>query len=250
MAHKVTPELARSLAAQGLKTVALAPEAGSEALRRRMGKRISDARFLEAVANLASAGIRKFKLYFMLGLPTETSAHLDEILELTLALQAKAREAGQKGEFTLSINAFVPKAWTPFQWEPMAPLKELEEKFSRLEDRIRPLSGITFDHESPRLSYLQALLSRGDRRVGDLLYQAAEEHRDWRWLVNVSRKEKAGESNRPSLDWYVTRRFSFEEMLPWDHLDSGISKELLQREADKAYSGDDRLCGEVSFQDC
>ena len=205
MSQKVTKELAGSISESEYKTVALAPEAGSERLRRAAGKRVGNEQVIEAARQLAESGIRGFKLYFIVGLPTETvedtaaSAHL--AIQVRDAVTEAAQGEGKRPWVQLSVNPFIPKASTPFQWEPMISKHALEDKIDRIRTLIKREHNIELRFESPKESVFQALLSRGDRRV--------------------------------------ERRIPFEEPLPWDIVDSKVDKKLLQREAGRAYFGED-----------
>lgn len=238
MSQKVTKELAASLSESEYKTVALAPEAGSERLRRAAGKRVSNAQVLEAAKELAEAGIKGFKLYFIVGLPTETDADVDAIADLAIEVRntvlETSRSSGKAAWVVLSVNPFIPKASTPFQWEPMLPRDVLEAKLDTIRQRIKTIPNIEMNAESPRESYFQALLSRGDRRVAKLLIHAEREGRDWKWLLAQAAKGKI--PGVPALDFYATRRIPFDQLLPWQVVDSRIDPELLRREAERAHA--------------
>ncbi|MCB0325932.1 MAG: radical SAM protein, partial [Bdellovibrionales bacterium] len=173
MSQKVTPELASSLTESEYKTVALAPEAGDERLRFRIGKRVCDSQIVDGVRTLSASGIRNFKLYFMVGLPSESRVDVEAIVRLTeQARDAALAAAKQRPNFSvaprliLSVNPFIPKAGTPFQRHPFLDFKELKARLQLVKDGIRTLSNVDMKHESPRESYFQTVLSRGDRRVG------------------------------------------------------------------------------------
>jgi len=240
MSQKITKELAASLSESEYKTVALAPEAGSERLRRAAGKRVTNAQVVEAATELAEAGIKGFKLYFIVGLPTE----IDEDIEAIVALASQVREAvvnasresGKAAWVVLSVNPFIPKANTPFQWEPMLDQKVLDRKISLIRSSIKRIPNIELHFEPPKESYFQALLSRGDRRVARLLYAAEMAGKDWKWLL--SQGSKRIDPQVPDIDHYATRRFSFDEPLPWEIVDSRIDRRLLLREAQRAHFGE------------
>lgn len=237
MSQKVTRMLAASLSESEYKTVALAPEAGSEILRAAAGKRIKDSQIVEAAVELAEAGIRGFKLYFMVGLPGEIESDIDAIAELSAAVRdaviAASKNSGRAPWVVLSVNPFIPKACTPFQWEPMLEVEVLESKIRRLKDSVKRIANLEINHESPKESYFQALLSRGDRRMAELLWEAEQQADDWRWTLKQAYQRKiAGKS---FIDHFVTRRFLFEEFMPWEVVDSGIQRSLLQRECLRAH---------------
>lgn len=251
MSQKVTRELAGSLSESEYKTVALAPEAGNNRLRRALGKRVTDAQVIEAALALADAGIRGFKLYFMVGLPTEIDDDVDSIARLSIAVRDAVhnatRASGRVAWVQLSVNPFIPKASTPFQWEPMVPAKELESKIDRIRALIRKVSNLEIRFETPKESIFQALLSRGDRRVGQYLWTAYQQREDWKWIVD--RRKSPQLEGVPPVSYYVERRIDQEELLPWEVIDSRIDKKLLLREAGRAHDGDDADSTPVAFED-
>lgn len=240
MSQRVSRELAASLSESEYKTVALAPEAGTNRLRRAAGKRVENDQVVDAAVTLAQAGIRGFKLYFIVGLPTEEDSDVEGIAALAREIRdgvvAETKKLGKVGWVTLSVNPFIPKASTPFQWEPMLDRDSLERKIKRVASLIKGVPNLEMKFESPRESYFQALLSRGDRRVGKLLLEVEKQGKDWKWLV-----KKGAETiveGVPPIDFYVARRIPFDEILPWEVVDSLINKDLLKREALRAHHGE------------
>jgi radical SAM superfamily enzyme YgiQ (UPF0313 family) len=218
--------LARRMVEGGERTVTLAPEAGTERLRRVVNKDLSDDRIVRAAEDAIAAGMTGVKLYFMCGLPTETEEDVRGMAALALRIREEvmrpwAKRRGRMGRITLSVNPFVPKPWTPFQWAPLAPREALEGARRLLERTLRP-KGIEVESLSAREAYLQTLLSRGDRRVADLLELAHE--------------ETGGELRAALRRWphdpefFVHREVGLEEDLPWDVVDQGVEKEFLARE--------------------
>jgi radical SAM superfamily enzyme YgiQ (UPF0313 family) len=222
-------DLINALKASGHKTVSLAPEGGSQRLRDLIKKDINEEQILNACDRLIENDILNLKLYFIIGLPTETMADLDEMVSLVMEIRtrviAAAREKGRLGEVILSVNPFVPKPFTPFQWCAMEDVKSLERKIKFLQQAIGRLANLRMISESPRDAYLQALLSRGDRRVAALLVRAAELG-NWR---------KGAKQIGLDTDQLVYRDIPLDEILPWDVIDSG-DRELLIREYRKAFS--------------
>jgi radical SAM superfamily enzyme YgiQ (UPF0313 family) len=222
----IGPALARRMAEGGERTVTLAPEAGTERLRRVVNKDLSDDRIVRAAEDAIAAGMTGVKLYFMCGLPTETEEDVRGMAALALRIREEvlrpwARRRGRMGRMVLSVNPFVPKAWTPFQWAPLAPREALEGARRFLERTLRP-KGIEVESLSAREAVLQALLSRGDRRVADLLELAHLE---------------TGGDLRAALrrwphdpDFFVRREVAVDEDLPWDVIDQGVTKDFLARE--------------------
>jgi radical SAM family uncharacterized protein len=231
-ADSVSPALVGRLAASGHKTIAIAPEAGSERLRRVINKGVTEADILRAADLIFGAGIPNLKLYFILGLPTETREDVDAIMLLAdkvHEVQLKhARPAGRIGRITLSVNSFVPKPFTPFQWEPMEAADSLNKKLRVLEKAVRKIGNMNIIHDLPKWEYVQALLSRGDRRVGLLIRRAHEKHGDWK---------AAARELSMDMDFYVTRRRDAAEVLPWDFIDIGVRKDYLRNEFERALEG-------------
>jgi radical SAM superfamily enzyme YgiQ (UPF0313 family) len=245
MSQRVTKELAASLSESEYKTVALAPEAGSEELRFRIGKRVTNAQVLEAVELLTENGIRNIKLYCMVALPSEEERDVLAIVELAReAREAAHRGARKQSDFSvapniyLSVNPFIPKAWTPFQRHPFAEFGEVKRRIKLVEKGIARVPNLEMKFESPRESYFQALLSRGDRRVGRLMVEMLRLGKDWRWLVkNGSRRIV---EDVPPADFYVHRLMGEEEFLPWELIDMHITRELLEREYRETFEEDVR----------
>ena len=221
-------DLISALKASGHKTVALAPEGGSQRLRDLIKKGIDAEQILSACDRLIKNDILNLKLYFIIGLPTETMTDLEEMVSLIMEVRSRvveaARAKGRLGEVTLSVNPFVPKPFTPFQWCGMEDVKSLEGKIKFLQQAVGRLSNLRLITESPRDAYLQALLSRGDRRLGALLVRAAELG-NWR---------KGAKEIGLETDQFVYRNIPLEETLPWDVIDSG-DRNLLVREYRKAF---------------
>lgn len=222
----ITGPLAKRMADGGERSITLAPEAGTERLRRVINKDFSDDRIVAAAESALAAGMSHVKLYFMCGLPTETDEDVLGMARIALRIREEvmlryAKARGRMGRITLSVNPFVPKPWTPFQWKPMAGRKALEETRRLLEKTLRP-KGIDVEFLSPREAWLQALFSRGDRRCADLLELAHREH------GGDLRRALAGWPHDP--DFFVHREAGPDEVLPWDFLDHGLDKAFLARE--------------------
>ena len=222
----ITKALSGRMAAGGERSITIAPEAGTDRMRRVVNKDFTDDRIVEAAEAALSQGMAHVKMYFMCGLPTETDEDVLGMAHLAVRIREEvmlpwAKKRGRMGRISLSVNPFVPKPWTPFQWAPMHEKGCLEEKRRLLEKRLRP-KGIDVDFFSPREAWFQTLLSRGDRRCADLLELA---HRE------------AGGDLRKALrlwphdpDFFVHREAGLEERLPWDFLDQGLTKRFLARE--------------------
>jgi radical SAM superfamily enzyme YgiQ (UPF0313 family) len=222
----ITPALSRRMAEGGERSITIAPEAGTERLRKVVNKDFSDDQIVQAAENAVSQGMHHVKMYFMCGLPTETDEDVLGMARVALRIREEvmvpwARKRGRMGRIGLSVNPFVPKPWTPFQWAPLAPRDALDAKRRLLEKALRP-KGIDVELLSTREAYLQALFSRGDRRCADLLELAhAETGGDLRAALRRWPHDP---------DFFVHREAGVEEELPWDFLDHGLTKRFLARE--------------------
>ncbi len=221
----LTPELADLVHISGQKTVTLAPEAGSERLREVVRKGFAEKDIIRAAEVLAEQGIRNFRLYFMVGLPTETMEDVNAIIELVKKIRhhlVKKRRRKTEGErITVSLNSFVPKPATPFQWHPFDEVAQLKDKIQAVRAGFRRERDVTVAADLPKWAYLQNLLSRGDRRLGRLLLAAHRLGGNW---------PQAYRSVDLNPDFYVYRQREFDEILPWDFIDHGIGKDLLWKE--------------------
>lgn len=240
-ADVITRDLAQTLGAQNNRSVTVAPEAGSERMRRVINKNLTEPEILRAADWLVGGGVQALKLYFMVGIPTETQEDVDAIAELTTSIHKQfCGKKGKVGGLTLSVNAFSPKPWTPLQWEPMEAIPALREKLAGLKKRLARLPQVTVDTESPREAYYQTLLSRGDRRTSQILLEVHENGGDW-WSVIQRLRRAAKTCNTrhatPATldpDFFVHRRYDAKEILPWDFIDHSVSKQYLWVEWRKA----------------
>ena len=240
MSQKVSKALAASISESEYKTVALAPEAGSTRLRRAAGKRVDNEQVINAARELAESGIRGFKLYFIVGLPTETDEDVDAIAALAITIRDTVFEiskpSGKLAWVSLSINPFIPKASTPFQWESMLDPKVLDKKIERIRKLVIKVPNLELRFEPPKESYFQGLLSRGDRRVVRLLLEVERRGENWKWLMKKTSAPIL--EGVPAVDFYVSRKIGFNELLPWEVVDSLSPRDLLEREAMRAYHGE------------
>jgi radical SAM family uncharacterized protein len=232
-ADSLTEDLAAALARGGHRTLTIAPEAGTERLRRAIRKAITDEQILAACGLVRKNGIPNLKTYFMIGQPTETDEDVEAIPELAGRMLERLRVLDAQGHpfgrLTLSVSSFVPKPWTPFQWAPFAGADALSKKLETIKRGVRGFSNVRVLHENPREAALQALLARGDRRVGDFLEQAARAGGEWRRAL----REWDGD-----LDFHTTRPRALDERLPWDHFEVGVKKAGLVREWERAQAAD------------
>jgi radical SAM superfamily enzyme YgiQ (UPF0313 family) len=232
----VTPRLAAALARGGTRSVTIAPEAGSERMRRVINKNLTEPDILRAADSLVGEGVQDLKLYFMVGLPGEETEDVAAIADLTAKVRARLCDGAQGRRrvpsITVSINPFVPKPWTPFQWDPMEAIPSLKRKFALLRRRLSALPNVHLDTESPREGYFQTLMSRGDRRVGAIVRAIHAADGDW-WGV-IRRWQRDGVAGVPHPDAYVHRPYAHSERLPWDFIDHRITKSFLWVERRKA----------------
>ena len=226
-ADSVTQELVEALAASGLKTLTLAPEAGSARMRAVINKGIEEHHLFTAIDLGAAAHIPNFKLYIMVGLPFEEDADIDAIIDLAVRLRSYMDERGSYGMLTLSVNPFVPKPFTPFQWMPMAGKKRLDGIMKKITQELRRHKKIVVHFESPKEALVQAILARGDRRLSEPLIHAA---------AGRGAKDLADGMRAEGLlpDDYLIRGWGAEELFPWEQLDMGFSKDYLRQEYERA----------------
>lgn len=222
-ADSLTPALVKALAVSGHKTVTLAPEAASVRLRRVINKGITDRHLLDAVALTVGAGIANVKLYIMVGLPSETDEDITAIVTMARMLKRHMEVLGSSGRLTLSINPFIPKPFTPFQWVPMAEANVVEARLKSIQQALKADKGIEVQVESTREAYVQGVLARGDRRLGAVLLAAQGRGgaRGWRQAVK---------DTQIAEEFYLHRARTFDEVLPWQHLDMGLDASYLEKE--------------------
>ena len=220
----LTPEEVALLNRAGHKTVAIAPEAGSQRLRDFINKGISEKQILDSVQMLADGGINNLKLYFIIGFPDEQQTDIAAIVDLTEKISKIWRDVGrqrkQMGNLILSVNPFIPKPFTPFQWSGMEDVKSLKKKIRFLQAAISRIHNCRMNSESLRGAVLQTFLSRGDRRVGALLSDLSAGE-------NLKQLCKKGGL---SLDFYVHQERGVEEFFPWDIIDQGVRRDYLWQE--------------------
>ncbi|MFC1593192.1 radical SAM protein [Candidatus Omnitrophota bacterium] len=208
----LSPVVLREVVTGGARTIALAPEAGSSRLRQVIRKRISEDDILESMEKVAQQGIKQLKLYFMIGLPSETEEDIEEIINLTLTGKAILDRQRTGCRIILSLAPFVPKAGTPFQWLPMTPLSILNRRLSFLKRNLLP-KGVKIKCESPAWSEVQGVLARGDTKLSEVLANIEE--------VSLSGWRKAVENCQLDINYYAYQRWDVNEKLPWAILDLG-----------------------------
>jgi radical SAM superfamily enzyme YgiQ (UPF0313 family) len=224
----ITEPIVRLLRASGERTITIAPETGSDRLRRVINKTVTNAQILDRADLVFASGIENLKLYYMIGLPTETDDDLVAIRDLTMAIRERmlrhARGRGAIGRIVASVNPLVPKPGTAYQWAPMEALSVTEHKMRRLRQLVAGLDNVYFTIKSERHSFYQALLSLGDRRVAPVIEAAERNGGQWRAAAS-----EAGVDS----DWYVCRDRSQDRYLPWDVIDGGMKRAFLAAEYDR-----------------
>jgi radical SAM superfamily enzyme YgiQ (UPF0313 family) len=198
-------------------------------MRRVVNKGLEESDILFAAESLVAHGIPNLKLYFMVGLPTETGQDVLAIVSLVKKIKhaflSSSRARGRMGEITVSLNCFIPKPFTPLQWAAMDDTQSLKRKIKVVKDGLKPVANVRVHADMPRWAYLQAVLSRGDRRVARLLLLAHQNNGNWPHTF------KASDLN---ADFFVHRELRRDERLPWDFIDQGIEKEFLWNEYQRA----------------
>ena len=215
----------RELAQGEARTITLAPEAGSQRLRQLIKKSVSEADILESMDKVAGAGIRLLKLYFMIGLPTETDEDIEAIIGLALGYKEVLDKRQTGGRIAVTVSPFVPKAGTPFQWLPMTPPAILNRRLARLKSSLMP-RGIKVKGESPAWSQVQGVLSRGDIKLAEVLADIEE--------VSLSGWRRAVAKHHVDIDFYAHQRWDISQKLPWDIIDLGTKASQLEAELDRA----------------
>lgn len=234
--------LAREIQRVRRSSLTFAPEAGTQRLRDVINKGVTEEDLMAAVSTAFGAGWPAIKLYFMIGLPTETDDDLSGISRLArrvLAEGQRQKVSRNRLKVTVSVSSFVPKSHTAFQWEPQNRLAELREKQACLRDALKG-KGLVFHWHEPEVSFLEATLSRGDRRLGAVLTEAQRlgcRFDGWSECFRFDRWQEA--FRRTGLDpaWYAYRRYNYDDMLPWDHISAGVNKVYLIEEHRRALCG-------------
>jgi len=225
----LTETIVRLLRTSGERTITIAPETGSDRLRRVINKTVTNDEILDRAELIFASGIENLKLYYMIGLPTETDEDLVAIRDLTLQIRDRmlkhARTRGQIGRIVGSVNPLIPKPGTAYQWLPMEDPSEVERKIKRLRSLMADIDNVYFNIKSERHSYYQALLSLGDRRVAPAIEAAERNGLNWRAAV-----AEAGVDG----DFFIFRDRSKDAMLPWDIIDGGMKRPFFEAEYAKS----------------
>ena len=205
---------------KGHRSISIAPEAGTQRLRNVINKKITDEDIYETARLILESDIETLRLYFMIGLPTETMNDIDGLIELVRTIRKNTR----RGYIRLSVSTFVPKPFTPFQWHPMEALKSIKEKLRMIKKGLGQEKGVRVFHDVPKHAHLQGLFALGDRRIGRVLERLADEDTD------IIKK------GSPDIDiaHIIFRRKDITETLPWDFIDAGVDREHLWEEYGRA----------------
>lgn len=221
-------------------TLTLAPEAGTQRLRDAINKNISEEDLMRAVEAAFKSGWMAVKLYFMFGLPTETDADMDGIIDLLQKVKAIGNRYSRRPvEIRASLACFVPKAHTPFQWQAQDSIENLDRKRNYLNASRR--KNIKISYHDSRTSFLEGVMARGDRRVAQVIYEAWKlgcKFDGWSEYFRFDRWMEAFNKAGVDPEFYTGRERSYDEILPWDFIDVGVSKEYLQHENEKAIQGE------------
>jgi radical SAM superfamily enzyme YgiQ (UPF0313 family) len=225
----ITPTIVRLLRQSGERSITIAPETGSDRLRRVINKTITNDEILAAAELIFESGIESLKLYYMVGLPTETDEDLVAIRDLTLQLREimlkHARPRGRLGNIVGSVNPLVPKPGTAYQWLPMEDTRSIERKTKRMRGLLSGIDNVYINMKSERHSFYQALLSLGDRRVAPVIEIAQQNGGNWRAACAEAGVDPA---------FYVFRDRSTDAVLPWDIIDGGLKHSFFKSEFEKS----------------
>lgn len=218
-----------------------APEAGTQRLRNVINKNITDDDIYNAVENAFKLGWGNIKFYFMIGLPTETYEDLDGIVDIAKKIidifyRVRDRKS-KKMNITISTSNFVPKPHTPFQWVPMDDIEALNAKQKYLSEKLKKMKHVTYNYHDTETSFLEAVLARGDRRIGRVLVEAFKQgckFDGWREFFDFEKWMHAFQTAQIDPYLFSHRDRRYEDVLPWDHINTGVSKEFLISENEKA----------------
>jgi radical SAM superfamily enzyme YgiQ (UPF0313 family) len=225
----LTEPIVRLLKQSGERTITIAPETGSDRLRRVINKTVTNEDILDRADLIFRSGIENLKLYYMIGLPSETDDDLRAIRELTVEVRARmehhARARGTIGRVIASVNPLVPKPGTAYQWLPMTRAREIDRKVDVLRGLVNGIDNVFFNIKSERHSYYQGLLSLGDRRVADVIERVEDNGGNWRGAVAAAGLD---------ADAYLYRDRAADAFLPWQIIDGGLKTAFLRGELEKS----------------
>jgi radical SAM family uncharacterized protein/radical SAM-linked protein len=258
-AGTLTPELMKLIKTVRKTGFTIAPEAGSQRLREVINKNISESEIMATVKDAFDLGWRVIKLYFMIGLPTETVEDLEALVDLVKALRQIKSPAGRRGKINVSIATFIPKPHTPFQWAAQLSLAESQNRLKRVKDKLK-LSGVQIKWQNPQVSWLEGVWARGDRKLSRLLVSAYHKgcrFDGWSDQFRYDLWTEAFAEEGLNPDFYTLRPRDVCEPLPWDHIDTRVAKTFLAAEWENATGGtftadcrvnDCNRCGVCDFE--
>ncbi|MGD9311081.1 MAG: TIGR03936 family radical SAM-associated protein, partial [Desulfosarcina sp.] len=257
-AGSLTPEMMALIQKVRKTGFTIAPEAGSQRLRDVINKNISEADIFETVKHAFALGWRLVKLYFMIGLPTETRADVEAIADLVQRLQSVVKQTGKPNRLNVSVATFVPKPHTPFQWERQINLEAALQKINWLKAHLK-LPGVQFKWQDPRMSVIEGVWARGDRKLGAALikaWQSGCRFDGWTDYFDYERWTRVFKSSGIDPQAYTGGKPDTFQSLPWDHIDIGVSRSFLRKEraraiaakiTDDCRTGECRGCGVCDF---
>jgi len=213
--NRIQPDLVRLMERGGVRTVTMAPEAGSEDLRRCIGKKIKDEQLLTSIRLLAETSIKMIKLYFIIGLPGETEDDIDAVIQLVKDSAFIFCGKRKRGRMRISLNAFIPKPFTEFQWSPMFTEKELSRKRTRIRQGLRDVKGVDITTKSTRQEILQGVLSLGDESVGQAMLDAVQNNVSWK---------QAFKRRDLDVSSILHAERHIDTPLPWDFIESEVPR--------------------------
>ncbi|MEI7474146.1 MAG: TIGR03960 family B12-binding radical SAM protein [bacterium] len=240
-------------------TLTFAPEAGSQRMRDVINKNLQEEEIIKAVLSAYEAGWSNVKLYFMIGLPTETFEDLDAMVELLNSIKNKAKALKHEKninkfiELTCTVSIFVPKTFTPFQWVGQDSHETINEKIRYLKDKMRNIKGVKLNFHEPFLSLLEAVFSRGDHRLNDLIELVYKKgsYLD-AWSENFNKKIWLSAAEELNIDFhqYATKAFNTDEVLTWDFIKTGVSKDWLISEYNKSLNSENNVPCDKECTNC
>ncbi len=258
-ADTLTPELMNLVKKVRKTGFTLAPEAGSQRLRDVINKNITEKDIIETVKDAFHLGWQVVKLYFMIGLPTETDDDLQAIVDLVKKLKDVCLPNRRKAKINVSVATFIPKSHTPFQWSSQLALADSKQKINLLKKQLK-IPRVQFKWQNPEVSFIEGIWARGDRRLSRLLvaaYKKGCKFDGWSDHFKYPLWEEAFSDEGIDIDFFTTRVRGVAEPLPWDHIDTMVSKDFLINEWDNATkgahttdcrNGDCNHCGVCDFE--
>ncbi|MBN1316305.1 MAG: B12-binding domain-containing radical SAM protein, partial [Anaerolineales bacterium] len=234
-------ELMESVSGGRKGSATFAPEAGTDRMRGIINKMIPESTILDVADQVYSRGWRTIKLYFMIGQPHETLRDIEAIADLAWQVLKQGRKYhGRRARVHLSASTFVPKSHTPFQWFSIDAIDQIREKQALLMEKTRT-KGMNLKWNDPNETLFEDLLGRGDRRLGPVIHRAWQlgaKFEGWQEQFDLRRWEQALTENDLSLHFYTNRPRPLDEVLPWDHIDTGVKKSYLVQEYQRSLNGE------------